>query len=140
MCRVAGLFLSTVAAMGCAAAEPVQPADLNGRWVLEAIDGRPVAANVEMYFEIQGSALTGYDGCNNFGGSLDNPSMLRMTQRACSSEQIPFPLDLTDPRAQLALGKLQGDVLELPMAGSGTATFRRREKASAIPKSSRLVQ
>ena len=125
VCRVALLFFSTVAAMGCAAAEPVQPADLNGRWVLEAIDGRPVSEDVEMYFEIQGSAISGYDGCNSFGGSLDNPGMLRMTQRACSPEPIPFPLDLTDPRAQLMRGELRGDVLELPIA-SGTATFRRR--------------
>ena len=117
----------------------MQPADLNGRWVLEAIDGQPVAEDVEVYFEIQGSALSGYDGCNSFGGSLDNPSMLRMTQRACFPEPIPFPLDLSDPRAQLMQSKLQGDVLELPTA-SGTATFRRRDQARAAPKSSRLSQ
>lgn len=95
--------------------------------MLESIDGREVEPKPEIYFEIDGRTLTGFDGCNTFGGSLDAPENLRMTQRACADPGPRLPLDLEDPLAQLEGAKLDGDTLELPLPdGSGTATLRRR--------------
>ena len=78
-------------------------AELQGRWVLEAIDGKEVpSGGAEIYFEITGQSITGYDGCNRFGGRRTDPSRMRKTQRACSPETTPLPLDFSDLTQQLS--------------------------------------
>ena len=100
---------------------------LQGRWVLESIDGRTIETTSDIYFEIDGETISGFDGCNKFGGSLDAPERMRRTQRACSSDTPRLPLDLSDPRSQLESSRLDGDTLELDLADdAGTAKFRRK--------------
>lgn len=101
--------------------------ELQGKWVLQSIDGRAVEAKPVIYFKIDGRTITGFDGCNSFGGSLDAPDELRITQRACASEGPRLPLQLPDPREQLESARLEGDTLELKVDDKGgTATFRRQ--------------
>jgi heat shock protein HslJ len=99
---------------------------LEGRWVLETVNGKGMSGEQEIYFEIKGETITGYDGCNRFGGSLAQPSQLRKSQRGCSSEEPQFPLDLSNPLAQLSVATLQGNqlILRLP-DGKGEAKFKR---------------
>lgn len=102
---------------------------LDGKWVLEAIDGRPVTGGSEVFFEIEGRTISGFDGCNRFGGRLDAPGGVRISQRACAEGGPRLPLDLSDPESHLRRGDLAGDRLELPLAGGpGKATFRREPR------------
>lgn len=101
--------------------------ELQGKWVLESIGGRPVDTEREVYFELTDRTLTGFDGCNRFGGSLDRPEAFRRTQRACPEDAVSLPLDLTDPLPQLESSKLAGETLELVLSGDrGTALLRRQ--------------
>jgi META domain len=101
--------------------------ELKGRWVLEAINGRNVTfENLEIYFEITERTITGYDGCNRFGGSTAQPFIIQRSQRACPPETILLPLDLSDPAPQLSRATVSGDKLFLPLPDSkGEAQFRR---------------
>ena len=101
--------------------------NLQGRWVLESINGKPVESENEIYFEIEGTIITGFDGCNNFGGKLDVPASLRMTQRACISEGPRLPLELPDARSQLKAAEVIGKKLKLKLPDrKGEASFRRQ--------------
>lgn len=100
--------------------------ELQGKWVLESIDGNAVETTSDIYFEIDGNTISGFDGCNRFGGSLDAPERMRMTQRACPPEMPRLPLDLSAPRRQLESSRLDGDTLEVDLVDdAGTAKFRR---------------
>jgi heat shock protein HslJ len=110
-----------------AAGDAMDMSKLQGRWVLESIGGQPVSAGDEIYFEIDGMTITGFDGCNKFGGSLDAPDRLRMTQRGCVSDRPKLPLELSDPRSQLDAATVTGEQLTLPLPGGpGEAVFSRR--------------
>ena len=104
-------------------------AELQGRWVLEAIDGKDVASGgAEIYFEITDQNIIGYDGCNRFGGSTTDPSRMRKTQRACSPETTLLPLNLSDPVPQLSRATLREGKLFVPLRdGTGEAQFTRRQ-------------
>lgn len=100
---------------------------LNGRWVLEAVEGKPVSEEKDIYFQIEGQTITGYDGCNRFGGSLSSPFVIRRSQRGCASEGISLPVDLTNPLPKLTASRMEGDQLVIPMpSGVGEATFKRK--------------
>jgi hypothetical protein len=99
---------------------------LQGRWVLELVNGRPVSSEREIYFEIEELRISGFDGCNRFGGRLDAPGEVRVSQRACAERGPRLPLDLSDPESHLKTAELTGDKLDLPLPGrGGTARFRR---------------
>jgi hypothetical protein len=102
---------------------------LKGRWVLEAISGKGVALEKgEIYFQITEDTITGYDGCNRFGGSVAQPSLMRKGQRACPPETILLPLDLSNPIPQLSRATVRRDKLFLPLPdGQGEAQFRRSQ-------------
>ncbi len=101
--------------------------ELQGKWVLESINGQAIESEADIYFKIDGKMISGFDGCNTFGGSLDAPDRMRKTQRACSSDSPRLPLDLSDPRPQLESSKLEGDTLEVDLADeAGKAIFRRQ--------------
>ncbi len=101
--------------------------ELKGKWVLEAINGKDVISEkLEIYFEITEQTITGYDGCNRFGGSTAQPFVIQKSQRACPPETILLPLDLSDPALQLNRATVSGDKLFLPLPdGKGEAQFRR---------------
>lgn len=99
---------------------------LMGRWVLVAVNGKQVSRHPEIYFEIAGQSITGYDGCNRFGGLLAQPSNIRKTQRGCPNERTAMPLDLSNPVEQLSSSTLRSDRLLLPLTnGKGMAEFKR---------------
>jgi hypothetical protein len=100
---------------------------IEGRWILEAINGRPVTVGTEeIYFQLNGETITGYDGCNNFGGQITQPTQIRKSQRACPAGTLFLPLDLSNPLPQLDRAKITGGKLFLPLSSSqGEATFRR---------------
>lgn len=103
--------------------------DLQGKWVLESIGGQTVESTPEIYFEIDERIIAGFDGCNHFGGSLDAPQDLRMSQRACAEEGPRLPLDLSQPLAQLESSRLEGDTLEMDLPDkTGKALFRRQHE------------
>jgi heat shock protein HslJ len=105
-------------------------AALKGRWVLEAINGKEVAAGgAEIYFQITEHSISGYDGCNRFGGSPTDPSTMRKTQRACPPETLLLPLNLSDPAPQLSRATVRDGKLFLPLRdGTGEAQFRRSQE------------
>jgi len=124
-------FWGILCLIGCvqsgAAGDAMDMSKLQGRWVLESISGQPVSSGDELYFEIEGMTITGFDGCNKFGGSLDAPERMRMTQRGCVSDTPRLPLELSDPRPQLEAAKVTGEELTLPLpGGTGDAVFSRR--------------
>ena len=115
----------SLAATGILAEASIQ--ELQGKWLLESINGRAVKSEPAIYFKIDGRTITGFDGCNSFGGSLDAPDQLRITQRACPSGGPRLPLELSDPRPQLESSRLEGDTLELKVGDEGdSARFRRQ--------------
>jgi META domain len=100
---------------------------LNGRWVLETIEGKPAAAEQDVYFQIDGQTISGFDGCNRFGGNLSQPSLMRKSQRACLAAGVALPIDLANPLPQLTSARLEGDQLVVPLpGGAGEARFRRK--------------
>ena len=103
-------------------------AELQGKWILESIDGNAIEPKPAIYFEIDGLKISGFDGCNRFGGSLDAPNELQIGQRGCPSDSPRLPLQLTDPRVQLRSSRLEDDTLELVLVGeAGKAKFRRQK-------------
>ena len=101
--------------------------ELKGRWALKAVDGKAVSLGKgEIYFQITDQSIIGYDGCNQFGGSVAQPYLIRKGQRACPPETMLLPLDLSNPVAQLSRATIRGDKLFLPLPdGKGEAQFRR---------------
>lgn len=101
----------------------LDPFRVQGRWALVSTNGK-AAAGAVAFFEISGRHISGFDGCNSFGGSLDRPDLIRKTERDCPGMD-PFPLDLADPLGQLSAANLEGDTLSLPVRGKdGIAVFR----------------
>nr|WP_281719601.1 META domain-containing protein [Nitrosomonas nitrosa] len=104
--------------------------ELNGRWVLESVDGENVTSGDEeqAYFEITDQSITGYDGCNPFGGKINNPSAMRKKERGCPDTPL-FPLNLSDPSSQLSRARIESDKLFLPLLdGKSEAQFSRVPK------------
>jgi len=122
--RCLGLLVSTSAAsFGCAANETLQGAEIRpeirpeiyGRWLLVSVGEQQVPPVANIHFAIDGDSISGFDGCNTFGGSLLEPSLIRQSQMACSQQDFSLPLDLRDPLAHLQRAQLSGDILELPV-------------------------
>jgi heat shock protein HslJ len=110
-------------------AHAMDVASLQGRWVLEAVNGKSVSPDRgEIYFQITEQTIIGYDGCNRFGGSLSQPSRIQKGQRGCPSDAMLLPLDFSNPASQLSQATVRGDRLFLPLPdGKGEAQFRRSQ-------------
>lgn len=104
--------------------------ELTGRWVLESVDGHTVTPGdgEQAYFEITDQSIIGYDGCNPFGGKIDNPSSMIKKERGCPDTPL-FPLNLSDPFSQLRRARIENDKLFFPLLnGTAEAQFRRVPK------------
>lgn len=101
--------------------------NISGSWRLMSIAGHSMSASDNVpQFTIDGSTISGFDGCNQFGGNLNDPQSMRLGQRACAGDYVKLPLDLSDPKAHLDSGSLQGDSLTLPArAGLPSSVFVR---------------
>lgn len=121
------LVLSVVATLGgCMAVESAT--SLDGTWSLVSVGGQSVSADGNSpRFTIEGDIISGFDGCNQFGGQLSNPQSLRKGQRACVGEYVTLPLDLSDPKAHLDSATIEGDRISLPAkAGLPASVFIRQ--------------
>ena len=80
-------------------------ADLQGRWALVAISGAPTgSSSPSVHFEIKDIAISGFDGCNSFAGSLDKPDAIIAGQRECAAGAPPF--DVSDLVRNMRLATL----------------------------------
>jgi len=108
---------------------------LEGTWQLEAIDSvvvSDISGEQVPFFEVKGSGIKGYDGCNRFFGSLDKPGAIVSTRRACPDSMLKLPLDLNDLDAHLQTGCLKDDQLTIPADDSyPSSSYRRQFGASA---------
>lgn len=121
MAGAAFLGLSTAAALsGCRVSS-----DLQGNWRLVEMGSQPVRAIAGKElpgFTIKDQSIEGFDGCNRFGGRLDQPGRLVSTQMACPNETLRLPLDLTDPMSHLKGGRVENGKLTLPARGDMPAS------------------
>jgi hypothetical protein len=101
--------------------------ELKGRWVLETINGKSVAAEKgEIYFDISEHTITGFDGCNRFGASIAQPSRAQRGQRGCPLDAQSLHVDFSKLLPQLSRATVIGEELTLPLSdGKGAARFRR---------------
>lgn len=101
---------------------------LEGTWVLAEIAGQPVGrgADIErsIHFTYHDGFIRGFDGCNTFSGDIDQPGRIVATQRGCPPDMLLLPLDLGDPRPQLARARLKDGALILPLPGGAPGTAR----------------
>jgi hypothetical protein len=111
----------------CAAphAATMETGHLEGRWDLTSVNGRPLSAGQRAHFEIDGMRIRGFDGCSSFGGRLDRPGEMAISQRACPDGARILPLDLTDPWRQLKEATVSEDRLSVETR-AGEAVFTRR--------------
>jgi heat shock protein HslJ len=88
----------------CNPGRSAEIADLQGRWTLVAISGAPTGSSPpSVHFEVKGTAISGFDGCNSFAGSLDKPDAIIATQRACAAGA---PFDVSDLVRNMRLATL----------------------------------
>lgn len=102
-------------AAACAASLTVK--DLAGSWKLVEVQSRPVrpgSPDAVPGFTIRDQSIEGFDGCNRFWGRLDQPGGIASTRRGCPEGALRLPLDLSDPAAHLATGRLDQGRLILP--------------------------
>jgi hypothetical protein len=96
---------------------------LSGKWILLSVSGHRVQTDPPIFFRLDGEVLTGYDGCNNFGGLLSAPARIRTGGRGCPEDHPAFPLDLSHPAKHLAAATRDGDRLLLPLLDGTQAVF-----------------
>lgn len=101
---------------------------LDGTWVLVEVGGKRVSvgAGQAPNFTISGKEISGFDGCNRFGGRLDRPGEIVATRMACLGDYVALPLDFEDVAAHLSRGKRSGDTLRLPAWGDFPASVFKR--------------
>lgn len=102
---------------------PLNASDLEGQWVLVRASGRSVPADPPIYFRVEDGILSGYDGCNRFGGPVEGG--IRTGGRGCPGKGATLPLDLDQPAEHLARATRDGDKLILPLADGSVAEFVR---------------
>jgi hypothetical protein len=107
--------------------QPLNADELQGTWVLREIDGRSLEVPKPIYFTIKDGVISGFDGCNSFGGPLNAPARIRMGQRGCPEDVDMLPLNLSRAAEQLAEARIYEDRMKLPIEnGSGVAVFERQ--------------
>ena len=77
-------------------------------------------------FTIEGQAIQGFDGCNEFSGRLDQPGSIGSTRRGCPEHALRLPLDMSDPMPRLRSGNIENGTLTLPAdARFSRASFKK---------------
>lgn len=117
------------------AGHPAPAASLNGRWRLSRLSERGVAQplpGTPLTLNLEGTRLSGFSGCNSFGGALTvqgasfRAGQLLSTMRACANEQV----NASERRYLSALGavntfSLRGNLLTLSSPAGDRLTFTR---------------
>jgi hypothetical protein len=65
-------------------------------------------------FEISGTSMSGFDGCNKFSSRLDDPGSTTATRMGCAEETIMLPLDFANLRQHLDSGSVKDGKLHIP--------------------------
>lgn len=121
MYKMIGCLLAGLAGGSVVFAVPLGLETVQGRWSLVELASQPVPPSTSgsvPWFKIKRGVIEGYDGCNEFSGSLDSPGSIVATRRGCSNGALKLPLDLNDPVPQLKAGKIIGKKLLLPTLGT----------------------
>lgn len=104
---------------------------LDGSWRLVAIDSKPLApmpASRVPFFVINGDGkeVSGFDGCNDFSGRIDNPGGIMTTRIGCPESAIKLPLDLGSFLNHLRSGIILENTISIPAAGLYPASIFER--------------
>jgi len=129
MYKMISCLLAGLAGAAIVFAVPPGRENVQGRWSLVELASRPVHPSTSgsvPWFTIRSHAIEGYDGCNEFSGSLDKPGSIVATRRGCSDGALKLPLDLADPVPQLKAGKIIGNKLLLPKLGTMSSFVMRK--------------
>lgn len=122
-------ILAAALVLTLTACNSIEAASMDGKWYLSNYGGQTVSRTANTpFFVIDGNTITGFDGCNQFGGKLDDPNSLRVGQRACAGDYIKIPIDLSNAQNQLSNATLDGDLLTVPATGPFPASEFVREK------------
>jgi heat shock protein HslJ len=114
-----------------AGADCLTVGDLQGSWKLMEIQSKPVqvaAGNEPPMFTIKDQSIEGFDGCNRFGGRLDQPGRIMSTQMGCPDGKLKLPVDLADPMSHLKEGRIEKGRLILPERGGLPSSVFERAK------------
>lgn len=120
------MVIPWLAISGCVAQEP----GLDGTWQLTSIDSSPIEATPDerlAHFTITGTAIEGYDGCNQFSGPIDRPDAITSTRRACPDAKNMLPLNMNELDTHLKSAEIEGDVLKVPAQGDYSASTYLRQ-------------
>ena len=93
---------------------------LDGSWRLVAIGAKrlaPMTASRVPFFVIDGEEVTGFDGCNDFSGRIDQPWGIVTTRIGCPESEIKLPLDLGNFLSHLRSGIVLENTLSIPATG-----------------------
>jgi heat shock protein HslJ len=110
---------------------------LDGTWWLVSTGERPP---VEMpthevpFFAITDMTVHGFDGCNNFFGSLAQPGEINSTRLGCPDSAVRLPLDLNNLLTHLKTGRIENNALIVPAwKNFPKAIFVRHDEAPQSP-------
>lgn len=84
---------------------------LQGKWALTAVDGVRISGRQPVYFEVRGDTISGFDGCNMFGGNLNDLQRMRATLRGCA-DHVAY-LDMGNLQSQLSSAIVEGSLLKV---------------------------
>lgn len=105
----------------------VRLSDLNGKWTLAELQGKPVLGDTPIFFRLEGEVLSGFDGCNTFAGPVLQPERIRSTGRGCAENYTMLPLDLGRPAEHLLKSRHEDGRLILPVTENSHAVFVKTE-------------
>ena len=131
--RAAAIIACVVIGNACASASvPVPPrSSLDGTWRLVSVDSRPLRqlpAGQVPFFTVTRRTVSGFDGCNNFSGRIDQPGNISATRRGCPETTIKLPLDLGDLLSHLQTGTIDKNSLSVPARGQFPASMFERSE------------
>ena len=120
------LYIFTIAGvLSSVRAQSMELSDIRGRWVLDIINGEQVPREPVIYFEISERDISGFDGCNDFGGNLEDPTSMRQGQRACLQNNFKLPEPILNILSRIRHARREGDSLIIPLSGGKELTFIR---------------
>ena len=122
------IIIGLVTCVACVGAS-VDANRFAGTWRLVSVDSRPLGplpADQVPVFTVTGTNVSGFDGCNTFSGSIDQPGEISATRMGCREGAIKLPLDLGNLLAHLQTGTIKENSLSVPANGQFPASMFER--------------
>lgn len=113
------LFVATAACAPARVVHEATPVELGGtRWIVERIDGRPPVAGTVPSLHLRAASVTGFGGCNDFGGLYESVQPLRfselvMTVALCTDAIARQEDALLQAAGAVRAARIDGDRLHL---------------------------